>query len=123
MVGPGLPGPAVDLARQLAGRYRPHGVITMVDGVNAAEQLADFAEPVKQVAIADRLLVSKPDLAPPAALDRLETRLRVLNPGAPIVRVVTTEVDAITALGSVWQPEAEGHVTHAVHGRRVIFRP
>jgi G3E family GTPase len=92
----------------MAGRYRPHGVITMVDGVNAAEQLEDFAEPVKQVAIADRLLVSKPDLAPPAVLDRLETRLRVLNPGAPIVRVVTTEVDASTALGSVWQPEAEG---------------
>jgi G3E family GTPase len=92
----------------MAERYRPHGVITMVDGVNAAGQLEEYAEPVKQVAIADRLLVSKPDLAEPATLDRLETRLRVLNPGAPIVRLVTTEVDATTALGSVWQPEAEG---------------
>ena len=31
-----------------------------------------------------------------------------MNPGAPIVRVVTTETDAATALGPVWQPESEG---------------
>jgi G3E family GTPase len=89
-------------------RYRPHGVVTMVDGINAEEQLAEFAEPVKQVAIADRLLLSKADLAPPARLDQIEARLRALNPGAPIVRVVTAETDAVTALGPAWQPEAEG---------------
>jgi G3E family GTPase len=92
----------------MASRYRPHGVVTMVDGVNAAQQLEDFAEPVKQVAIADRLLVSKPDLAAPETLDRLEARLRVLNPGAPILRVMTAQTDATTALGAAWQPEAEG---------------
>jgi G3E family GTPase len=92
----------------MADRFRPHGVVTMVDGINAAAQLDEFAEPVKQVAIADRLLVSKPDLAPADALARLEARLRTLNPGAPIVRVVTTEADAMTALGPAWTPEAEG---------------
>jgi G3E family GTPase len=93
---------------EMASLYRPHGVITMVDAVNAAGQLHDFAEPVKQVAIADRLLVSKPDLASPSALDRLETRLRSINPGAPIVRVVTTRASVSAALGPIWQPEAEG---------------
>jgi G3E family GTPase len=92
----------------MAESYRPHGVVTMVDGVNAAGQLQDYAEPVKQVAIADRLLVSKTDLAAPETLDRLEARLRSLNPGAPVLRVVTNETDAATALGPAWQPEAEG---------------
>lgn len=92
----------------MAERYRPHGVVTMVDGVNGASQLEDFAEPVRQVAVADRLLVSKIDLAAPAALDQLEHRLRALNPGAAIVRMVTNGIDAAAALGPAWQPEAEG---------------
>ena len=92
----------------MAEHYRPHGVVTLVDGINAPGQLDDFAEPAKQVAIADRLLLSKADLAAEAALDRLEQRLRALNPGAPIVRVVTTKADAVTALGPAWQSEAEG---------------
>src|SRR5690606_30794782 len=92
----------------VTARYRPQGVVTMVDGINAGEQFEEFAEPVKQVAIADRLLVSKADLATPVQLDRLQARLRTLNPGAPIVRVVTSGTDAATALGPAWRPEAEG---------------
>ncbi len=103
----------------MASRYRPHGVITMVDGVNGGGQFEEFAEPVKQVAIADRLLISKPDLAAPAALDRLEARLRALNPGAPIVRMVTTEADATTALGAAWHPEAEGTFDWFARAERV----
>jgi G3E family GTPase len=92
----------------MAERFRPQGVVTLVDGVNGAEQLRSFAEPVKQVAIADRLLVSKSDLATPAAQESLRARLRALNPGAPIVPVVTADVDAHIALGSAWQAEDEG---------------
>src|SRR5690606_29512649 len=84
------------------------GVVTMVDGVNAAAQLDEFAEPVKQVAIADRLLVSKPDLASATTLQVLDARLRSLNPGAPIVRIVTPRTDAVEALGPAWRPDAEG---------------
>jgi G3E family GTPase len=92
----------------MAQQYRPHGVVTLVDGINALSQLDDFAEPAKQVAIADRLLVSKADIAAPQTLDRLELELRLLNPGAPIVRLITPAADVETALGPTWQPEGEG---------------
>jgi G3E family GTPase len=92
----------------MAERFRPQGVVTLVDAFNGAEQLRSFAEPVKQVAIADRLLVSKCDLVDCAARASLQARLRALNPGAPIVPVVTSQVGAQTALGAAWRPEDEG---------------
>ena len=92
----------------MAQRFRPQGVVTLVDGVNGVEQLHSFAEPVKQVAIADRLLLSKSDLALPTVRETLQARLRALNPGAPIVPVVTAELDAKMALGNTWQPEDQG---------------
>jgi G3E family GTPase len=92
----------------MVAQYRPHGVVTTVDGVNALEQLSEFAEPVKQVATADRVLITKTDIATPPKLDALEARVRGLNPGAAIVRVVTATIDASAALGDVWRPEQEG---------------
>jgi G3E family GTPase len=92
----------------MAAEFRAHGIVTMVDAVNALEQFDAFAEPAKQVAIADRLLITKSDLASPALLERLESMLRALNPGAAIVRIVTSQVSATRALGDAWQPEHEG---------------
>lgn len=92
----------------MAAQFRAHGVVTTVDGVNALEQLGDFAEPAKQVAIADRVLITKSDLAVPGELDRLEAKVRTLNPGAAIVRIVTLHAHADQALGATWRPEQEG---------------
>ena len=47
----------------LAVRYRLDGVVTVVDAVNAAAQLDAQPEAVRQVAVADRLVLSKTDLA------------------------------------------------------------
>lgn len=57
-------------------------VVTMVDAVSGAATLDRFAEATRQVAVADRLLVTKTDLAPceRALLDHL----RALNPGAEL---------------------------------------
>jgi G3E family GTPase len=63
------------------------GVVTTVDAVNAARQLDEHPEARKQVALADRLLVTKTDLDPDA-FARLEPRLRRLNGVATIVPVV-----------------------------------
>jgi G3E family GTPase len=65
----------------IAAQYRLDGVVTMVDAVNGMAQLDAQPEAVKQVAVADRIVLSKTDLADPAALI---ARLRALNPGAPI---------------------------------------
>jgi G3E family GTPase len=68
----------------LVADYRLGAVVTTVDAVNAPAQLAEFAEAVKQVAVADRLVVTKTDLASP---DAALAGIRALNPGAPIVRL------------------------------------
>ncbi len=68
----------------VSSRYRLDGVITTVDGVNGAGTLDRQVEAVKQAAVADRILLTKSDIADPAALETLRARLAQLNPGAPL---------------------------------------
>ena len=70
----------------LRDQYRLDCVVTLVDAVNASGQLVQFSEPVKQVALADRLVVTKTDLAVQEPLDALTERLREINPRAPLRR-------------------------------------
>jgi G3E family GTPase len=70
----------------LLARFRLDGVVTLVDAVAGMATLDAQAEAVKQAAVADRLVLSKTDLAAPAAVAALEARLRALNPGAPLLR-------------------------------------
>src|ERR1044071_7565469 len=70
----------------VAERYMIDGVVTTVDAVNGAGTLDRQPEAVKQAAVADRLIVTKADLAQPEALAALEARLAALNPGAPLLR-------------------------------------
>ena len=60
----------------------------MVDAVNALGQLGQFQEPLKQAALADRLVVTKTDLVTEKQLEGLMSRLRALNARAP-VRIAT----------------------------------
>jgi len=52
----------------VAERYMIDGVVTTVDAVNGAGTLDRQVEAVKQAAIADRLIITKTDLADPAAV-------------------------------------------------------
>ena len=64
---------------------RLDAVVTTVDAVHGAMQLDRHAEAVKQVALADRLLLTKTDLANGAPL---RSALRALNPAAPMIEVL-----------------------------------
>ena len=77
----------------VAARYMLDGVVTTVDAVNGAGTLDKQPEAVKQAAVADRLLLTKSDLAEPAVRQRIEGRLKALNPSAPIVPVAPGAVD------------------------------
>jgi G3E family GTPase len=77
---------------------RLDSVVTTVDAVNAAQQLDRQYEAVKQVALADRLLITKSDLVSDIAL--LEARLGRLNPGAGIERVMHGEIDPAKLFGA-----------------------
>ncbi len=71
----------------LSERYRLDGVVTAVDATHALDQLAAHNEAVRQVAMADRLLLTKCDLADAAQRQAVGARLALLNPGARQVEV------------------------------------
>lgn len=73
--------------------YRLDGVVTTVDAVNGARQLDEHAEALKQAAIADRLLISKTDIADITSSARLRARLEELNPGAALYEIVQGDID------------------------------
>lgn len=76
----------------IAERYRCDGVITAVDVTHADGQLDQHREAVRQVAMADRLLLTKCDLADVPARAALGQRLAALNPAAQQIEVVRGEL-------------------------------
>jgi len=78
--------------------YVVDGIVATVDGIFGLGQLASHAEAAKQAAIADRLLITKTDIASKGVAP-LRARLRILNPGAPILEVVMGEVEPERIVG------------------------
>lgn len=74
-------------------RFRMDGVVTTVDAVLGDAQLDSYFEAVRQVAVADRIILTKTDLASPAGLATLQSRLSELNPAAEQLTAVKGEMD------------------------------
>ena len=72
----------------LKSRFALASVVTTVDALLGEGQLDEHMESVKQAAVADRLIVTKTDLAPADKLDRLLQRLSRRNPGATVTASV-----------------------------------
>ncbi len=85
-----------------------HSVVTLVDGVNALGQLAEFRESRRQVAVADRLLVSKTDLADADTLAALAVKLNELNPDAPRLDIDPRAADPRVLFGVEYFDIAQG---------------
>lgn len=128
----GLADPAPVLQSLMAhpailAAYRLDGVVTLVDAVNGAATLDAHEEAVKQVAMADRLVLAKRDLASAEDVREIEARLKALNPGAPLVDAATASPSALLDCGlydpatksvdvARWlRDEAHGH-HHDHHG-------
>jgi G3E family GTPase len=79
-------------------RFRLDGVVTVVDAVNGATTLGAHEEAVKQVAFADRLVLTKLDMLPEAERgeikQQLMLRLRALNPAAAILDAAAGDATA-----------------------------
>ncbi|WP_043837249.1 CobW family GTP-binding protein [Muricoccus aerilatus] len=71
---------------QLLRDFALDEVVTLVDAVNGAATLDAQPEAVKQAAVADRLVLTKSDIAVPGVTASLEERLGRLNPSAPLRR-------------------------------------
>ncbi len=79
----------------LRHHFRVGAVVTTVDAVNARDQLRRQPESVKQVAVADRLVLTKTDLCGEAEEAAVVLALRTLNPDAPIVTVADLDAQAL----------------------------
>lgn len=98
----------------LTGRLTLQGVVTTVDAVNGIETLRRQPESVKQVAVADRLLLTKTDLAEDTS--EVRQRIAALNSAAPVMAATLGEVDpALLFEANAYDP-ARFHDAVHVHG-------
>ncbi len=77
----------------IRARFRMDGVVTTVDTVLGEAQLDSYFEAAKQVAVADKLILTKTDLAGTVDLSNLKERLSELNPAAELLVSVKGEMD------------------------------
>ncbi|BBP02586.1 ATP-binding protein [Sulfuriferula plumbiphila] len=86
--------------RWIAARFQLNSVVTTVDAVLGDQQLDSYFEAVKQVAVADRLLLTKTDLADHHSAAALQARLAAINPAAPVITVQHGRVDPALILNA-----------------------
>jgi G3E family GTPase len=125
----GLAEPAPILATLMtdpvvASAYRLDGVATVIDAVAGVTNLAERPEAVRQIAVADRIVLTKTDLADPEPLLK---RIEMLNPGAPVIAARHGAIDPETILhAGLFNPaskipdvagwlHAEAHAHHHHH--------
>jgi G3E family GTPase len=82
----------------LRHHFRLGTVITTVDAVNGALHLRRQPESVKQAAVADRLVVTKTDIAAPADVAALRERLARINPSASLIDAAVELADPAALL-------------------------
>ncbi len=79
--------------RALGSVFHVETVVTVVDAETGLDTLGWSAEARKQAILADRLVITKTDIAGEGASSALAARLRTLNPGAEILEAVNGELD------------------------------
>jgi G3E family GTPase len=111
---------------------RLDGIVTTVDAMHGPMQLERQPEARRQVAMADRVLLTKTDLVGDADVARVEAMIAALNAGAPVRHVVNGDVTAEDVFGlspgaakddarvAEWLRAAEGDPHHG--HRHLPFR-
>jgi G3E family GTPase len=71
----------------LRHKFEAGSVIATVDAVHCARQLQRYPECRKQIAVADRLMITKSDIANPSTVAHLTAQLARINPAADILDI------------------------------------
>lgn len=88
----------------LAMRFKLEGIVTLVDSVNGLETLENFEEARRQVALADKIYITKTDLHP--ASEGLLAKIHALNPQNMLLSTLTAqEVTTIASNRATWLKE------------------
>lgn len=126
----GLADPAPILAPlvevpELTRLFRVDGVVALVDALQGLRELGRQRVSVKQVAVADRIILTKSDIAAPRVVGQLQERLTALNPWAPVIVANHGAVDAawlfdpaprLSRPNSAESAPAHRHGDHDHHG-------
>jgi G3E family GTPase len=114
------PGPILQSFLAERGLHQMYGlqqVVAVIDAANGETNIETFAEARQQIALADLIIVTKADLAPPRQIGRLQDRLRALNGVARIVVAVNNEPPEMMLDGSAVRALEErargGHTLHS----------
>ncbi|OLN23567.1 cobalamin biosynthesis protein CobW [Domibacillus antri] len=70
-------------------------VIVTIDAVNGQLHLDRQPESMKQAAVADKMIITKTDIASKEETEQLVSRLRLINPSADIIESVYGDVDSV----------------------------
>ncbi|MBM3757338.1 MAG: GTP-binding protein [Acidobacteria bacterium] len=86
---------------EMKERLALDGIVTMVDTKHIWQHIDDSDEAKEQIAFADVMLLNKIDLVEPAEVDKLEARIRQMNPAAKIYRTrdASIALDRVLDLG------------------------
>jgi G3E family GTPase len=90
----------------IARHYRLGGIVTTVDAVNGAQALGRFVEAIRQVACADRIIVTKGDIADPLRIAALGAQLATINPHASRMAAISGAIPADAVLVDLLAPFA-----------------
>jgi G3E family GTPase len=125
----------------IAENFALDAVVTTVDAIHGLRQLGEHDEAVKQAALADRIVITKTDLAADSTVEEVARRLAALNPDASFFRLPRDEVGPAQLFGAAlvdrlgrvrdpaaWlgahQADAEQHHLHDIESfALVIDRP
>ncbi len=89
-------------------------VVTVVDAEAGGDTLTWSSEARRQTILADRLVITKTDIAGEGAAEALATQLRALNPGAEILEAVNGELDP-SRLTAAANDQRNAFVAEAAH--------
>ena len=77
---------------EMKAAFRLDAIVTVVDARHVIQHLDTSPEVKKQIGFADVLILNKTDLATPAELDALESRIRRMNGAARLLRAQNADV-------------------------------
>jgi len=101
----------------VSGRFRLDGIIATVDAVNGWATLDAHPVAAEQAALADRLVITKTDLAAPDTVAALRGRLAGLNPVALVIEAAGLDLSLLFDI--VGRPLADAAEDHHHHDPRI----
>jgi G3E family GTPase len=111
------PGPVLQtfaIDRALGREFHLQALITVVDAVAGVANIEQMAEARKQVALADRIILTKSDLTGATMLNRLTAQIATLSP-APVAIANHGAVEPDILLGEPPAPQRGFELGAAVH--------